>query len=80
MYRLRVREVLQEKGRTQSWLARKSGVQDQLISKMLKEPDSYRPSYTTLAQVAKALRVPMEALFEELPDPEDEPLDARRSE
>ncbi|RAQ95979.1 helix-turn-helix domain-containing protein [Thermogemmatispora tikiterensis] len=80
MYRLRVKEVLEQKGRTQSWLVRRSGVHDQLISKMLKEPDSYRPSYTTLAQVAKALHVPMEALFEEVPDPEDEPLDARRAE
>ncbi len=71
MYRLRMREVLQEKGRSQSWLARESGVQDQLISKLIKELDIYKPTYPTLAAVAKALRVPIEVLFEELPDPDD---------
>jgi transcriptional regulator with XRE-family HTH domain len=71
VYRLRVREVLQEKGRTQTWLARKSGVQVTLIRRMLREPETYTPAYPTLAAIAKALKVSMDELIEEIPDEDD---------
>ncbi|WP_322480976.1 helix-turn-helix transcriptional regulator [Thermogemmatispora sp.] len=70
MYRLRVKEVLEAKGKSQTWLAKRAGVQQGLIRRMIKEPDTYKPSYAILAQVAQALRVPMEELIEQLPDPD----------
>ncbi|WP_376797118.1 helix-turn-helix domain-containing protein [Thermogemmatispora sp.] len=71
MYRLRVKEVLEQRQKTQSWLSRRSGVPQNLIRRMLKEPDTYKPSYAILAQVAEALRVPIDDLIEKLPDPDE---------
>lgn len=68
MYRLRVKEVLKERGVTQSWLARNTKVNESMIRRMVHDPN-YMPSAATLAQVAKALHVPMEELLEEIPDP-----------
>jgi transcriptional regulator with XRE-family HTH domain len=68
MYRLRVKEVIEKLKVTQSWLARNTKVNESMIRRMVRDPH-YMPSAATLAQVAKALHVPMEELLEELPDP-----------
>nr|BBH94047.1 hypothetical protein KTA_22460 [Thermogemmatispora argillosa] len=70
MYRLRVKEVLEAKGKSQTWLAKQARVQQGLIRRMIREPEKYKPSYAILAQVAEALRVPIEDLIEQVPDPE----------
>nr|BBH94045.1 hypothetical protein KTA_22440 [Thermogemmatispora argillosa] len=72
MIRLKVKEILEEQGKTQSWLARKSQVPDALVRRMIREPTSYHPTLPTLVSIAKALRVRIEDLYEELPDDEDE--------
>ncbi|WP_052891141.1 MULTISPECIES: helix-turn-helix domain-containing protein [Thermogemmatispora] len=71
MIRLKVKEILEAQGKTQSWLARKSQVPDALVRRMIREPTSYHPTLPTLVSIAKALRVRIEDLYEELPD-EDE--------
>ncbi|GER84707.1 MAG: helix-turn-helix transcriptional regulator [Thermogemmatispora sp.] len=70
MYRLRVKEHLEALGKSQQWLALQARVPESLIRRMVKDP-TYAPTYITLAKVAKALRVSVDALIEELPD-EDE--------
>ncbi|RAQ97669.1 helix-turn-helix domain-containing protein [Thermogemmatispora tikiterensis] len=68
MYRLRVKEVLQQKGVTQTWLARHTALTEAMVRRLVRDP-SYLPSIATMAQVAKALQVHIDDLIEEIPDP-----------
>ncbi|WP_081838937.1 helix-turn-helix domain-containing protein [Thermogemmatispora carboxidivorans] len=68
MYRLRVKEVLKEKGVTQTWLARHTKLTETMVRRLVRDP-SYLPSIATMAQVAKALQVSIDDLIEEIPDP-----------
>ncbi|GER84077.1 MULTISPECIES: helix-turn-helix domain-containing protein [Thermogemmatispora] len=72
MYRLRVAELLKERGRTQSWLAREAKVPELLVRKMVREPTTYHPTYVTLDKIARTLKVRVEDLYEWVPDPEDQ--------
>nr|BBH93295.1 hypothetical protein KTA_14940 [Thermogemmatispora argillosa] len=72
MYRLRIAELLRERGRSQSWLAREAKIPELLVRKMIREPTTYRPTYVTLDKVARTLKVRVDDLYEWLPDPEDE--------
>ena|SRR5579875_3013241 len=68
MYRLRVKEVLREKGVTQTWLARHTTLTEAMVRRLVRDP-SYLPSIATMAKVAKALQVHIDDLIEEIPDP-----------
>ncbi|WP_376794026.1 helix-turn-helix domain-containing protein [Thermogemmatispora sp.] len=67
MYRLRVKEVLREKGVTQTWLARHTTLTEAMVRRLVRDP-SYLPSIATMAKVAKALQVHIDDLIEEIPD------------
>ncbi|MBX5450918.1 helix-turn-helix domain-containing protein [Thermogemmatispora sp.] len=69
MYRLRVKEVLHEKGVTQTWLARHTTLTEAMVRRLVRDP-SYLPSIATMAKVAKALQVHIDDLIEEIPDPQ----------
>ncbi len=65
MIRLRVKEVLQEKGMSMGKLSRLSDVALITISRMCNQPTDYSPTLATLERVAKALGVPISELYEE---------------
>lgn len=65
MIRLRVKEVLQEKGMSMGKLSRASDVALMTISRMCNQPTTYSPNLDTLERVAKALGVKVADLFEE---------------
>jgi transcriptional regulator with XRE-family HTH domain len=62
MYRLRVKEVLKEKGISIAKVSRRADISINLVRRMVNDPN-YTPSYATLAKVAAYLQVPMEALY-----------------
>jgi len=68
IYRLRIKEIAQEKGFTQSKILRVGDLNMKTVQGLSREP--YRPgvSYLTLDKVAKALGVTVEGLFEEVAD------------
>jgi DNA-binding Xre family transcriptional regulator len=68
MYRLKVKEVLQQKGVSPTWVARHTQLTEAMVRRMVKDPN-YLPSVATMAQVAKVLHVHIEDLIEEIPDP-----------
>lgn len=70
MYRLRVKEVLKEKGVTQGRLSRGANIPPNLVSRMVNDP-SYQPTYTTLKKAADFLRVSVDDLIEEVDDEKD---------
>jgi transcriptional regulator with XRE-family HTH domain len=67
MYRLRLKEVLRDKGISQGRLSRGANVPPNLISRMINDP-TYQPAYTTLKKVADFLKVSVDDLIEEIPD------------
>jgi putative transcriptional regulator len=62
MYRLRVKEVLKEKGISQGRLSRGANVPPNLISRMINDP-TYEPSFVTLKKVADFLGVTVDELI-----------------
>jgi transcriptional regulator with XRE-family HTH domain len=68
MIRLRVKEVLQEKGMSRGKLSRLSDVALMTVSRMCNQPTTYSPTLDTLERIAKALNVHVADLFEEVPD------------
>ncbi len=68
MVRLRVKEVLQEKGMSRGKLSRLSDVALMTISRMCNQPTTYSPTLDTLERIAKALNVHIPDLFEEVQD------------
>ena len=72
MYRIRLKEVLQEKGVSQGRLSRGANVPPNLISRMVNDP-TYQPAYTTLKKVADFLGVSVDELIEEVPDEKEGP-------
>lgn len=69
MYRLRVKEVLKEKGVSQGKLSRGADIPPNLVSRMVNDP-SYEPSYTTLKKAADFLKVSVDELIEDKETPE----------
>lgn len=67
MIRLRLKEVLEEKGVGMGKLSRLSDVSYSTIFRIVNDP-TYGPSLNTLERIAKALNVPVSALYEEIPD------------
>jgi len=66
MVRLRVKEVLQEKGMSRGKLSRLSDVALMTVSRMCNQPTTYSPTLNTLERVAKVLHVPISELYEEI--------------
>ncbi|MBX5450887.1 helix-turn-helix domain-containing protein [Thermogemmatispora sp.] len=68
MYRLRVKEVLEAKGISPSWVIRHTSLAPSIVRRMLHDP-THMPKISELAEVAKILGVRIEDLIEEIPDP-----------
>ena len=68
MIRLRLKELLQEKHISMGKLSRMSDVSQMTINRMCNNPTTYSPTLETLQRIAKALNVPVSALYEEIPD------------
>ncbi len=65
MIKLKVKEVMQEKGVSMGKLSRLSDVALITISRMCNQPTTYSPTLATLERIAKALNVPISELYEE---------------
>ncbi len=66
MRRLRVRELAEERGMTQSKLMRVSDLNMKTVQGLYREPYRINVAYLTLEKVAKALGVKIDDLFEEV--------------
>jgi transcriptional regulator with XRE-family HTH domain len=67
MVRLRVKEILQQKGMSMGKLSRASDISFNTIRRVCNDP-SYSPTLNTLVSIAKALNVSVSDLYEEIPD------------
>lgn len=67
MIRIRLKEVLQEKGLSMSMLSHKSQVSFSTISRIINDK-KYSPTLNTLERIAKALNVDISDLYEQVPD------------
>ena len=66
MRRLRIKELAEQKGFTQSKLMRVADLNMKTVQGLFREPYRLGVSYLTLEKVAKALGVTIEGLFEEV--------------
>lgn len=66
MRRLRVKELAEEKGMTQSKLMRRADLNIKTVQGLYREPYRINVGYLTLEKVAKALDVSISELFEEV--------------
>ncbi|GER84255.1 hypothetical protein KTAU_28910 [Thermogemmatispora aurantia] len=71
MFRLRVKDVLKDQGKTIGWVARKAGLSHSVVRRMVKDPN-YEPQASTLLKVARVLKCHVEDLFEYIPDEDEE--------
>lgn len=67
MFRLRVNEVIKEKGVNIGKISRGADIPLSTVRRMVKEPD-VMPRLDAIAKLAKYLQVPIEMLYEEIPD------------
>jgi transcriptional regulator with XRE-family HTH domain len=67
MVRLRLKAVLKEKNMSMGKLSRISDVSFNTIRRISNDP-TYSPTLNTLERIARALNVPISALYEEVPD------------
>jgi DNA-binding Xre family transcriptional regulator len=67
MYRLKVKEVAQQKGISQRQLFLRSGVDIRTIRRIFQHPDAV-VTVETLAKLAKVLEVDVSELIESIPD------------
>jgi len=67
MIRIRLKEVLQQKGMSMSMLSHKSEVSFSTISRIINDKN-YSPTLNTLEPLAKALNVEISDLYEHTPD------------
>lgn len=65
--RIRLKEVLKEKNISMSMLSHESKISFSTISRIINDKN-YSPTLSTLERIAKALNVPVSALYEEVPD------------
>ncbi len=70
MRRLRVKELAEQKGMTQSRLMRVADLNMKTIQGLFREPYRLNVAYLTLEKVAKALDVSIDALFEDVENEE----------
>lgn len=68
MRRLRVKELAEERGFTQSKLMRMADLNMKTVQGLYREPYRINVAYLTLEKVAKALNVSIGDLFEEVGD------------
>ncbi|WP_112432241.1 helix-turn-helix domain-containing protein [Thermogemmatispora tikiterensis] len=71
MFRLRVKEVIKNQGKTVGWVARKAGLSHSVVRRMVKDPN-YTPQASTLLKVARVLKCSLEDLIEYIPEEEQE--------
>lgn len=71
MRRLRVKELAEQRGLTQSKLMRMADLNMKTVQGLYREPYRINVAYLTLEKVARALDVSIDKLFEEVPDKED---------
>jgi hypothetical protein len=67
MLRLRIKEVAEEKGYNMSSLSRASDISFTTIKRLWTRPYS-GANINTLEQIARTLKIPVSALYEELSD------------
>ena len=67
MVRLKIKELLREKGLSMGKLSRISDISLNTIRRMCKDP-GYSPTLHTMIDIAKALGVSISDLYEEVPD------------
>ena len=68
MLRLRVKELAEKKGLTQSKLMRMADLNMKTVQGLYREPYRINVAYLTLEKVAKALDVTIDDLFEAVED------------
>ena len=70
MRRLRIKELAEQRGLTQSKLMRMADLNMKTVQGLYREPYRINVAYLTLEKIAKALDVSIDALFEEVEDGE----------
>lgn len=68
MRRLRIKELAEQRGITQSKLMRMADLNMKTVQGLYREPYRLNVAYLTLEKVAKALNVSIDELFEEVED------------
>lgn len=68
MRRLKVKELAEQKGMTQSKLMRMADLNMKTVQGLYREPYRINVAYLTLEKIAKALGVSIDDLFEEIED------------
>lgn len=68
MRRLKIKELAEQRGMTQSKLMRMSDLNMKTVQGLYREPYRINVAYLTLEKVANALGVKIEELFEEVED------------
>lgn len=66
MRRLRIKELAEQKGITQSKLMRMADLNMKTVQGLYREPYRINVAYLTLEKIAKALDVSIDELFEEV--------------
>ncbi len=67
MIRMRLKEILREKGMSMSKLSRLSDISFSTIDRIINDKN-YSPTLVTLEKLSKALQVPVSELYEQIPD------------
>lgn len=68
MRRLRIKELAEQRGITQSKLMRMADLNMKTVQGLYREPYRINVAYLTLEKIAKALDVSIDELFEEVED------------
>ena len=68
MRRLKVKELAEQRGITQSKLMRMADLNMKTVQGLYREPYRINVAYLTLEKIAKALDVSIDGLFEEVED------------
>ena len=63
MVKLRVLEILKEKGKTEYWLFRQTGLSDYNSFRKLIHNETSRIRFDTISRLSRALEVPVRELF-----------------
>jgi transcriptional regulator with XRE-family HTH domain len=67
-YRLRVKEVMEEKGVSMGALSRGANIPINTVRKLVRNTPGYSPTMETVLRVAKYLGVTLNDLYEEIED------------
>ncbi len=68
MHRLRVKEVMDEKGVSMGGLSRGANIPINTVRKLVRNTPGYSPNMETLLRVARFLGVTLDNLYEEIDD------------